>query len=232
MARTTAKIKITNKRIRSAKFLEAVKKGGKKHMAVPKGTGGKNMRHMLPHIVWGRKTMTMAQMEAYNFLVFREPLACGTVNPDGSETKGVSSIPVEDKGKLIGRLPLQNDYEQAWVDLCYMIVYCKEMARIANNMIGGPKAMANYLTRVRDAALTRLRYYIRVRKLIMVEIEERWSDPHNLKTFKEYIVKERFDYHFLTPAEFNAAEYRNLDPMDKNSHAIMGRFSVDSIGQC
>jgi hypothetical protein len=212
----TAKVKISKTWGFSARFMDAMKLLDKQRLPFAE-----------PRIDWGKKTMTMAQMEAYEFLVFEHPKPFMAKDDNGNSAKGIY-VTVKKNNRRLGYVPLQPEYEQAWVDLCYMVVYCKEVARIANNITGVSKAVQGYLRMVRDASLTRLRYYIYVRRLIMEEIDDNWSQPHDLKTFKEFMVKERFDYQFLSEMEFSRAEHRDVDPVDERTMVLMGIFTLSS----
>jgi len=150
-------------------------------------------------------------IEKYNFMVFDEPELRQYTSPNASKPWRRLRIPVRNPqvnpphNNLVGYIPLPFRYLPYWKQLCYTIVYYKVMHQ-ALSTSGHPNA--NTVQSGKRSTSTMLKYHLYCHGLIIEEIfnqkgKKKWF---KLPTFDEYIIKERFDLHWLEDEDISRAE--------------------------
>jgi len=152
--------------------------------------------------------MRSDEMRNYNFVVFDKPEVVNYDHPDGGRTSRMRVPVKKSDSTLLGYLPLPSQYLDFWKQLCYTIVYHKEMQRtMAKISRKKEPGTSRDLSRSLSAIL---KYQLYSRGLIIEDIfAQKGMDIMRLHTFDEYIIKERFDLHWV-PAE--ALDFRSKEP--------------------
>jgi hypothetical protein len=165
--------------------------------------------------------LTEEEINKYNFLIFGEPELRSYLAPHGQQIERYC-VPVSEHSgngmkRLLGYLPLPKDYLNAWVQLCYNVVYSKEIFTIHMELLQDSTQLPTrrkYLANAAASAATQLKYYIYCRRKIIEDIQENASHSYSLHVFDEYMIKERFDYHFIPPKKLVKLPYWDADPFD------------------
>jgi hypothetical protein len=172
--------------------------------------------------------MSWDEFESYPFLRFDEPRWGKYKTPTGQIAR--YSVPVYNpftNGDLLGYLPLPLKYFDAWVDLCYLIVYYKNILPTLWNPPAdlGPfdeDIVKDVLLANFDSSTAMLKYLLFCRGKIMEEIfETQGQVMQTLPTFDEYIIKNRFDYHWLSEDEMRRQKHIFKDPFSKQMEKPM-----------
>jgi hypothetical protein len=132
----------------------------------------------------------------------------------------------DSKGKFLGYLPILHQYLEYWIQLCYNVVYRQEQVRIYMEMMRGGPTNRKILQDILTQACVELRNYLFCRKAIMQEILEvaHSGEEGSLDVFNEYIIRERFDYHFMTEHKLQQQEYWGSNPCSQDMEGPMSKF--------
>jgi hypothetical protein len=165
------------------------------------------------------KSLTIAEIDSYSFLNFGKPEIYQIPHEDGFIQ--TMRIQVKQDDQFLGYLPMVKPYAKHFVQLCYNIVYNRAMVKATNQVKGG-KVVQRWALDIHDMSARKLRYYLYVRRAIMEEIALNTSENSVLKTFNEYVIKERFDLHFDAEG-FKKSRHRLMDPLAPESQKAMGK---------
>jgi hypothetical protein len=144
------------------------------------------------------------EVNKYDYVAFDKPEVKNYKKHDGTQLTRLR-IPVRSttgprNTMILGYLPLPSRYLPHWKQLCYTIVYhkCLHDSLKLLEREGGYK----YARNCARSASTILKYNIYCRGKIIEEIFSlQGSQFEVLPTFDEYIIKERWDLHWVDPAE-------------------------------
>ena len=170
-----------------------------------------------------RHQLTEEQVKNYKFLTFEQPeLRSLKVGDEVVERYRVS---VKGKnGKVLGLLPLPIKYHDAWVQICYNVVYNRNAFRILGKLCGDKDLNAQERTCAGNSmksAGAALRHHLWARRHIMLELlnhvgSSNWLDSDFcLPKFNKYIIKEWFDYHW-DKLKREHLEYFEKDALSKD----------------
>jgi hypothetical protein len=177
-----------------------------------------------------RHQLTEEQVKNYKFLTFDQPELRSFDVGDEVFTRYRVSIKGKN-GKVLGLLPLPIKYHDAWVQMCYNVVYNRNAFRILGKLRGDKdlnaqeRACAGNSMKSAGAAL---RHYLWARRHIVLELlshggSSNWLDADFcLPKFNEYIIKERFDYHWEKPQREHL-EYFEKDALSKDMKKEMSQ---------
>jgi hypothetical protein len=128
-------------------------------------------------------------------------------------------------GDTLGYVPLPSKYYPHWVDLCYQVVYHRNVYRVLRTAVGQlrPGIAKEALTCNFNSASARLKYFVYARRMILEEIfsTKGQVDP-DLPIFNEFIIKNRFDYSWDTDDEARKREHIFKDPFSDEMEPLMG----------
>ena len=170
--------------------------------------------------------MTVQEYEEYDFLTFQVPALGGYSNYHGVGFNRWRIGVTDSKGKFLGYLPILPRYLEYWVQLCYNVVYRQEQVRIYMEMMRGGPTNRKILQDILTQACVELRNYLFCRKAIMQEILEvaHSGEEGSLDVFDEYIIRERFDYHFMTEPKLQQQEYWGSNPFSQDMEGPMSKI--------
>jgi hypothetical protein len=184
-----------------------------------------------------RDQMKDVQVNHYGYVVFEEPCAARYKRPDGTEERRlritVRSTSAPANTIILGYLPLPCRYLNHWKQLCYNIVYhkCLHAAlKVLEQEPGYPHARSS----ARSASAV-LKYNIYCRGKIIEEIFSLQGMEFNtLRTFDEYIIKERWDLHWVDPADMVSGttpgvEFLGRSPFDVDVEEALGNIFVSIV---
>jgi hypothetical protein len=170
----------------------------------------------------------------YNYVAFDEPEVALYDQPDDAQLRRlrIAVCSTDGDATILGYLPLPLRYKKHWKQLCYTIVYhkCLHNSLKLLEQEGGFK-------HARSGALSAsaiLKYQIYCRGKIVEEIFSlRGSQFQTLPTFDEYIIKERWDLHWVDPADMilgrtRGVEFLGRSPFDDDVVNALGK-NVDSF---
>jgi hypothetical protein len=192
-----------------------------------------------PLIRTSRHQLTTEQYKKYKFLVFSKP-ELRNFEVDGEAFERYRVTVKDKKKKLLGYLPLPEKYHDAWVQLCYNVAYNQHAFRILHKLREAKELSLSQRTCAEKAAKSIgaiLRQYLLARRLIMIELMDNgggteWLHPdHCLVTFNEYIIKERFDYHWTRPKPAHVG-YFTRDALGEDMKTKMSEYKVNQYQFC
>jgi hypothetical protein len=168
--------------------------------------------------------MTGEEYGEYGFLTFGVPELHQYLDYDGEEVERWRITVTDSEGELLGYLPILDRYLKHWIQLCYNVVYRQEQVRIYTDMMQEVVANRKILLGVLTQASVELRNLLFCRKAIMEEIlrAAHSGEDETLDTFDEYIIRDRFDYHFLSQKTLKEKEYWGSDPFSEEMEGPMG----------
>jgi len=176
------------------------------------GAGNRIIRHQVNPLrlrPW-KDQMRDEDIQTYNYMVFDEPELKRYTSANGNTQFKRLRIPVRNPqvnpphNNLVGYIPLPLNYLPYWKQLCYTIVYYKVMHQAL-----GKSGHRNdkVVQSGKQSTSTMLKYYLYCRGLIIEEIfNQKGKAYFELPTFDEFIIKERFDLHWLEDEEISRAE--------------------------
>jgi hypothetical protein len=173
--------------------------------------------------------MTREQFDSYNFLTFDPPQTKTYMLHDGFKVNRLRVAVKHTDGHLLGYIPVPTRYGQAWIQLCYLVVYYRNshmsfrFLSESEDLSKDEREMARLSMKSAGAML---RYYILARRLIILELlgqrhNPEWTDSP-LPLFNEYIIKERFDWHWDLPTDPKELAYFDEDPFGDEMKDLMG----------
>jgi hypothetical protein len=170
----------------------------------------------------------------YSYVAFDEPEVALYDKPDGAQLTRlrIAVYSTDGDATILGYLPLPLRYWKHWKQLCYTIVYhkCLHNSLKLLEREGGFKL-------ARSCALSAsaiLKYQIYCRGKIIEEIFSlQGSQFHTLPTFDEYIIKERWDLHWIDPADMilgrtQGIQFLGRSPFDSDVVNALGK-NLDSF---
>jgi hypothetical protein len=172
--------------------------------------------------------MKSADITSYTFLAFDEPERGRYFRTDGtaftrlripiySRNEGTSTRP-------LGYLPLPTKYLPHWKQLCYTIVYHQSMYQAQDGLDPKEWPSAQLYSRSVGAIL---KYYLYCRGKIIEEIfSMKGREFGMLPTFDEFIIKERWDLHWVALADLpkmEQAEHLGSDPFSTETVAALSK---------
>ena len=158
------------------------------------------------------------EIDDYNFVTFDKPR---TLRSPNSAAPGIG-VPVKssDDDTLLGYVPLPSRYISHWKQLCYTIVYHKAMHAALCTLSRSKRPKYPEARNCARSVSAILKYNLYARGKIIEEIfTKRGSKFDTLPTFDEYIIKERWDLHWVELSElgkFTGAEYLGRSPFDED----------------
>jgi hypothetical protein len=159
--------------------------------------------------------MKKEEFEHYTFLKFGIPELLRYQTEEGNEIERYRVPVASQDGGAVRYLPLPVKYLLPWTQLCYNIVYRQEHFRIYMEMLNEPGLLhRDIIQHLQRQAGVEMRNYIYCRKEIMEDILAcpPQSAAPTLRYFDEYIIRERFDYHFMPPAQLHRQQYWAANP--------------------
>jgi hypothetical protein len=210
---TMPKVKATRNRKQSK---GASKKKGKRAVFVP-----------LLQLMGDRVSDEVLQEK--NWLVFERPERNSYRTPDGQSIDRYSvKVFTEDMSDFLGYVPLPAPYHDAWVCLCYNVVFFRNVYRTLMNILDNAQdTHQSYLRFIQESIQStsaKIRYYVFVRKTLIEELLSCKGKEWTLPKFNEYIIKERFDYHHKTLRELQNCDHIGRNPFDEDMEKHMGEF--------
>jgi hypothetical protein len=179
-------------------------------------------------------TISNPTLEAKRWLVFEKPKQRTYKTPGGgSITRYYVEVYTENREMLLGYLPLPKPYHNAWVNLCYNVVFFWNVYLIllhtndavhAKPITDRRECYAFTLGESLESTSAKIRYYVHVRKILVEELLSCKGRDWALPKFDEYIIKERFDYHARSTEELRESEYADCDPFDADMAEIMSEL--------
>jgi hypothetical protein len=183
-----------------------------------------------------RYQLTDEQFRKYEFLVFEKP-ELRRFEVDGEDVERYKVTVKHQNGKHLGYLPLPAKYHDAWVHLCYTVVYQRNVFSIlqklchAKELSSQERGCAEKSVRSTGAIL---RHYLWARRHIIKELLDHgggteWLDPnHCLVYFNEFIIKERFDYHWDCPQPMHL-EFFTQDALCEDMKEEMSKCNFEPL---
>lgn len=175
---------------------------------------------------------TGVEYNEYNFLVFEQPEMKVYQVGDGSREIESYRVPVfewidGDTRRPCGFLPLPTQYLQYWVQLCYNVAHRQTLLNSYLNMAADADVQRpEILQKLIKQAGVELRNYLYCRKMIIEDIMNNAKHSGSLHVFDEYIIRERFDYHFMSDKELRNQKYWGADPFDPDMQNAMGKWNL------
>jgi hypothetical protein len=188
------------------------------------------------------------EINDYNFVVFDRPLLVRSHNPNAtmlavpvkSITRPSDDEPSDDEpddepsddepsddDTLLGYVPLPSRYEDHWKQLCYTIVYHKLMHTALCTLARSKRPRYPEARNCARSVSSILKYNLYARGKIIEEIfTKRGPNFNTLPTFDEYIIKERWDLHWVPLSELGkltGAEFLGCSPFDEEVVDALGK---------
>jgi hypothetical protein len=138
----------------------------------------------------------------------------------------------------LGYLPLPQRYSEAWVQLCYTVVYWMTQWKAwVNELAQPPRSKEQPPQMVQDCvdnSGARFLQYLVTRRLIIDELlqhpmEKDGSDQ--LDVFDEYLIRERFNWLWTDFSDIPASKRGSLqlDPAHPENKAMFGRWHLSNL---
>ena len=158
------------------------------------------------------------EIDNYNFFAFDKPRIVRSPNSAAMQL----AVPVRssDNDTPLSYVPLPSQYESHWKQLCYTIVYHKAMHSALCTLTHSKRPKYQEARNCARSVSAILKYNLYTRGKIIEEIfTKRGSNFDTLPTFDEYIIKERWDLHWVELSKlgkFTGAEYLGRSPFDED----------------
>ena len=177
--------------------------------------------HLHPH----REQMKDAEISVYPFLIFREPERVRYATAGGNVAR--LRVPVSalcEPETILGYLPLPTRYQSHWKQLCYTIVYHRCVHSTLRTFEKDKRyPFARDCVRSVSAIL---KYQLYCRARIIEDIfSKKGSNFDTIPVFDEYIIKERWDLHWIEPEKYGTApgaRYHGMSPFDEEVAKALG----------
>jgi hypothetical protein len=178
--------------------------------------------------------MKDVQVNNYGYVVFGEPHAARYKKPDGTDQRRlritVSSTNAPANAIPLGYLPLPCRYLSHWKQLCYNIVYHKCL-HAALKVLEQERGYPHARSCARSVSAI-LKYNIYCRGKIIEDIFSlQGMQFDKIPTFDEYIIKERWDLHWVDPADMilgttPGVEFLGRSPFDEDVEEALGKIFI------
>ena len=174
------------------------------------------------HLRQIKDTIEEDEFDDYPFLIFEQPSRISVVNDTYKYAVPVLSPYKDDH--LLGYLALPGQYQAHWVDLCYLIVYHRNAystLRKAIEQLGDGEAK-DVLSQNFSSVGAILKYLLYARGMIIEELlaAKGLANPA-LPRFKEFIIKNRFDYIWDSDKVLRSRDHIFKDPLSDDMKKIM-----------
>lgn len=158
------------------------------------------------------------------------PTEVECIHPEGGTYKRCQVEAFNQAGQAVGYLPLPRRYSQAWIQLCYAIVYWLSTWKAWLDELGRPPRVrqqpGDLVQLCIDNTGTRLIKYLHIRRLIVDELlHHRMSQNESddeLDIFDEYLIRDRYDWLWQDFGDIpeKMLYVLNLDPVHPSNEGI------------
>lgn len=143
--------------------------------------------------------------------------------------------------QLLGYLPLPRRYAEAWVQLCYTVVYWMAQWKAwVNELAQLPRSKEQPPQMVQDCVNNsgaRFLQYLVIRRLIVDELLQHpmaRDESDQLKVFDEYLIRERFNWLWTDFSEIPVRKRGSLqlDPVHPENKGMFGMWPLSDLKIC
>ena len=153
-------------------------------------------------------------------------------HPDGGKYRRCRIEAFNQAGDSLGFLPLPHRYAQAWLQLCYTVVYWMSTWKAWVGELGGPPRVRRQPKKlVRDCvdnSGARFLKYLLARRMIIDELLHHAmskDEDDELDVFDEFLIRDRFDWLWMEFGDVRESQlsFLRLDPVDPANKSIFGK---------